>query len=603
MTEQSSLYQLSKIVSKRQRVHFGGLLFLMLVGSSLEIIGFGLLIPFLGAISSPETILESEWVTLLVRMTGPISSDRLILLTSVFLAIAFLLKNLFLVVQWRIIYTYVYRRLLDLQSRLFRSYLHAPYLVHISRNTARAIRNITGETNNVYAGVILPGMALFTETIVACGLLVILLAVNPVPATIAIFIIAFVGFAATTTVKTRLTRWSTRRIQAHGDMIRCVSESLHAFKDVRILQREQFFVRTFDRFGKEYLSSVRQFLLFSLYPSYFLEVVAAVGLVTLVILAILLPQPSGSPSLLPQVTIFGAVVVRFVPSVSRIVSSINTMRFHAPSIAIVAADLGPSEAHVEGSVENGDAPGPRLPFKGTITAKKLVFSYPNSNAPALDNISLAISHGSAFGIVGRSGAGKTTLVNILLGLIPPTAGQVLVDGIDVRGHEPAWMAAIGYVPQDAALIDDSIRKNIALGLPPENTVEDAIWQALDAAELSGFVRSLPKGLDTTVGEHGIQISGGQRQRIAIARALYSQPDVLFLDEATASLDHHTEQTILDSIARLAKRTTVIMITHRLHSVRWCPMIAVLEEGRLVAQGPYEDLSDSSDAFRRLVSSQ
>src|SRR5262249_40961619 len=318
------------------------------------------------------------------------------------------------------------------------------------------------------------------------------------------------------------------------------------------------------------------------------ETAAVLGLVGLV--TTLLVSGGDLQHALPVLALFGVAMVRLVPSVTSIVGGINGIRFYAHSVAIVHRGL--SEAALATCTAHQPANERQISLGDRIEIKELTYRYQDAADAAVDRVTLTIPRGSTVAFVGSSGAGKTTLVNLLLGLLEPTSGRILVDAVSVSDNPAGWQRQLGYIPQDIYLSDDTLRRNVAFGVPDDDIDDTAIWQALEAAQLASFVRALPDQLATTVGERGVRISAGQRQRIGIARALYHNPEILVLDEATSALDTETERQFVSAVTSLSKTKTIIMVAHRLSTVRSASTIYVLSSGRIAGSGTYEELLEN-----------
>jgi ABC-type multidrug transport system fused ATPase/permease subunit len=463
----------------------------------------------------------------------------------------------------------------SLSQRLFACYLRQPYTFHLQRNSAQLIRNVTGEAS-ILANVTQSAMTLLAEILVLIGIGALLLFIEPLGAILVATTLSLAGWGFYRLTRARVLHWGKARRHHEGLRIQHLKQGLGGAKDVKLLGREDDFLSQYDQHntGSARMGQ-RQSALLQL-PRLWLELLAVVGLAGLVLVMIGQGKPLGI--LLPTLGLFAAAAFRLIPSVNRVLSATQNMRYGLPVIDNLQGELR--------LLDNVRAPepGPPLPFKHELKLDNISFHYPSAEASALQDISLSILRGSSVGFIGGSGAGKSTLVDIILGLLTPDGGAVRVDGIDIQTNLRGWQDQIGYVPQSIFLTDDSLRRNVAFGLPNNQIDEDAVWRAIRAAQLEEFVKSLPEEMDTVVGERGIRLSGGQRQRIGIARALYHDPSVLVLDEATSSLDTATERGVMDAVQAFHGDKTIIIVAHRLSTVAYCDRLFRLEHGRIAEEG-------------------
>jgi ATP-binding cassette subfamily C protein len=432
------------------------------------------------------------------------------------------------------------------------------------------------------------------ETLTVSAILILLLFAEPT-----ISLVAFVLLGGATVLFVRLIRGRLihygREIQFHRmKMMQTVTEGIGCLKIARVLGRERHFFEAFgshaDRFGAA--NRFRQVMLDL--PRLYLETAAMLGLV--VVAAILLAEKRSAQTIIPILSLLAVAVVRMIPSFNRINSGLTSLRYGRFSLDAVFTDL----TQLTPEIDHNDAPGERLPFRDVIRVQNLEFKYPGAEVHSLHGVNLEIPRGSAVGVVGATGSGKTTLVDLILGLLTPTAGRILVDDQDLTGHMRAWQRQVGYVPQDIYLMDDTIRRNVAFGIKDADIDNTAVNRAIEAAQLSSFIVSLPAGVDTMVGERGIRLSGGQRQRIGIARALYHDPEVLVFDEATSSLDTETERFVMQAVERLRGARTIILIAHRMSTVRGCDKLFFLSDGRVLASGAFDSLLAENERFKTMV---
>lgn len=549
---------------------------LMIIGMALEAIGVGLVIPVIGLLSQSDFTANYPVLQSLVIALGNPSHEMLVIGVMLSMVGIYLFKGLFLaLLAWRQT-SFAFGVQAQVSQRLFVVYLRQPYTFHLQRNSAQLIRNVISEVHVFVSGGIVPCMMLLTELLVLLGLCVLLLLVEPVGTLIVMSVLGAAACGFHLLTRNRIARWGEARQYSEGLRMQHLQQGLGGTKDVKLLGREIDFIEQYRvhndqsaRVGQ--LQSVLQQL-----PRLWLELLAIVGLATLVIS--MLMQGGKLEAILPTLGLFAAAAFRVMPSVNRILNAVQSLRYGLPVIDVLHAELNLPAHEVDGTRS------PITRFHTTLELNDIAFSYPNAIEPTLKNISLTIKRGESIGFIGTSGAGKSTLVDILLGLLTPDRGKVRMDGANIHEHLRNWQDQIGYVPQSIFLTDDTLRRNIAFGLPNEHINDTYVQRAVQAAQLEDFVASLPDGLETVVGERGVRLSGGQRQRIGIARALYHDPAVLVLDEATSSLDTETEQGVMQAVRALHGSKTILIVTHRLSTVEHCDRLYRLNQGQVVEEG-------------------
>lgn len=553
------------------------LLGLTIVGMILETLGVGLIVPVIAIITQPEYAARFPVLQRIFASFGYAQGvTTIVVVTMIGLAVIFTLKNLFLAfLTW-----YQTRFAFGIQARLSNSlfgiYMHQPYAFHLQRNSAQLLRNVTGEVDMLRGSALLPGMMLLSDSFVLVGLFALLLYVEPLGSLVVIGILGVVAWAAHMVTRRHVSRWGLFRQQLEGARIQHLQQGLGAAKDVKLLGREREFLKQFQTCTEQ---SARvghlQFTLQQL-PRMWLEVLAVCGLAALVI--VMVTQGRALESVLPTLGLFAAAAFRVLPSANRVFASVQLLRYGLPVIDSLHRELRlapppPLVAHA----------GMVIPFRDRLEFDNVTFSYAGAHKAVLNGVSLCIRRGESVGFIGSSGAGKSTLVDILLGLLDPTGGELRMDGKNIDAQMRNWQDQIGYVPQSIYLTDDTLRRNIAFGLPNAAIDEAAVWRTVRAAQLDEFVQSLPQGLETVVGERGVRLSGGQRQRIGIARALYHDPAVLVLDEATSSLDIATERDVMEAVTALQGDKTVLIVAHRLSTLEHCDRLYRVQEGTVVEE--------------------
>ena len=596
------LKKLATLLERRDKLQLAGVLGLMLIGAFLDMAGVGAIPAFVAALAIPERVMEYPALASLLERLGITTGRQLIIWGALALIVVFLLKNLFLIVL-----NYVYIRTTEryrvrLSHRLFSAYMTAPFEFHLQRNTAELLRNVNTEATRIIQHVIFELLGATLAALMTVFIMALLIVATPWIALVGIALIGSGSWLFLRATRGKVDRYGEVALFQRRNGIKAVNQGLGGLQDARILGREHYFISAFRESIEQYALADRwkQFVSKTTVPV--LEFVAVAGLLLIVFILVLAGSDLGT--LMPMVALFGAAIVRLRATIITIAGSITQIRYSIVGIDPVFDDLqlleGAGRA-VQALPAPAEAPsGERLPMRRAIQVENVSYTYPGTAAPVLRDIHLTIEKGSSVAFVGSTGSGKTTLVNVLLGLLKPEQGRVTVDGVDIQNRLRPWRANVGYIPQAIYLLDDTIRRNVAFGLRDEEIDEEQLGTALRAAQLEDFVRALPDGAETIVGERGIRLSGGQRQRIGLARALYSNPEVLVMDEATSSLDNETERLVMRALDELKDGRTFIIIAHRLSTVRKCERLYFLKEGRIEAEGTYDELNQIHNEFRQMA---
>lgn len=591
----SALFKLLYILDARSRVTISWLLIMILVGTILELFGIGVVLPIVTLLSSSTPLEENSLLKQMYDWLQPGSQAQF---TSVVLSGAILLyviKNIYLFVLMWLQTRFFLGKQFQLRYRLFKVYLHSPYSFHLHCNSPELLRNLNLASNTVNM-VLLPAMMCITEVMLTVAIAILLIWVDPASAiVIALGQGIFVG-GYFIVVRRKLTALGRVNKHHEGKMIQQVHQSMGSIKELKILGQEGFFGNAYSKHLKGFTSTLRSQMVLGNSTRFVVEAVT-IALVLGIMLA-LLSFERNPGSILATFSLFAVAAVRLMPTVNRFTYYLIQIRFGIPSLDEIFSRLKDSEKFVTDFSER--KPGERMIFEHQIELRDISFKHDDSENLSIDSISLSIPKRASVGFAGPSGAGKTTIVDLIIGLLKPLGGEVLVDGKNMHESLSSWQNQIGYIPQSIYLLDDTVRNNVAFGLPPERVDEEKVWNALKLAQLDVFVKNKARGLSTMVGENGVRLSGGQRQRIGIARALYFEPEVLVMDEATGALDNETERVLMESIETLSQEKTIILIAHRLSTVKNCDTIFFLDQGRLVASGTYESLIERSSEFRQMV---
>ncbi|MCC5908768.1 MAG: ABC transporter ATP-binding protein [Balneolaceae bacterium] len=593
----NSIKKVYALLPKSDKFKFLILFFLMIIASLVELLGVGIIPAFIITIADSDLVFETPYIGNLLLSLGIDTRESLITFSAILLVTIYLLKNVFLVCFQYFKVKFIKGRLVLLQNRLFKAYLTAPYEYYIRQNSSVLLRNVTGEVNKIITGTLLPLIDVTLKLMMATFLIGSLLYLEPFITLITIVVMLGGGMFFLKLTREKITEAGKIDRRARAEKNKVVLQGIGAFKDTRVLGREKMFLDQYDKYAYQSVNANIYKSLVGSLPRPIIEMLLIIGILSITLIMVWEGRPFSV--IIPLLTLFGMAGIKLMPIFSSVIKESNSLRYNAASVHVVYEDLKHLEKKfIDYREELLEEPN-RLKLNKKIELKNVIFEYPNSEEHAVNGVSLSIPKGSAIAFVGPSGAGKTTIVDIILGLLSPKSGSVEVDGTNIQDNLKGWMMNIGYIPQSIYLLDDRISRNIALGIPDEQIDMEKLEAALEAAQLKEVVEKLPKGLNTKIGERGIRLSGGQQQRIGIARALYNNPQVLIMDEATSALDNITEKVVIEAIERLRGDRTIIMIAHRLTTVQNCDVIYMMQEGRVVGKGNYEELMENSLEFRKM----
>jgi ABC-type multidrug transport system fused ATPase/permease subunit len=568
------------ILTKAERRRTVFVLLLMLVGSVLETFSLGLVVPVVGLLVKPNYVQNFPAID---NFLGHPSEVQFAVIAMTFLVVIYFLKSAFLVWSAWIQSGFSLGITARIGRELFENYLRQPYPFHLQRNSSVLIRNSQSSTA-LMGGVFDPMLSIMTDSLVTLGLFSLLIKLEPIGSLTTLAVFGLSAFSFRRFTSARIKKWGEAQNNYRRMIIQHLQQGLGGVKDVKILGREDYFISEYSEQLTGSAAVVRRYNVSQMMPRTGLEILTITGLAVLV--STMVVSGEDLSNVLPVLGLFGAAAFRLVPAVSRMVTMVQTIAINRPIVNELFHDLS-LRASNSPKRQNHDG------FDQEVEVNDLSFKYETAPTNALSNVSLRVKRGEAVGLVGPSGSGKSTLVDVLLGLMAPASGAVLVDGVNVQDRVRWWQDQIGYVPQSIFLTDDTLRRNVAFGLPKSAIDDAAVDAAIRAAQLEEFVKTLPLGLETVVGERGVRLSGGQRQRIGIARALYHNPDVLVLDEATSSLDTETEHGVMQAVQALQGNKTVIIVAHRLSTVEYCDRLYRLESSRIVDEGTFEEVMNRS----------
>jgi len=560
-----------------------------------EIIGIGMIPVFVSAVSDPDMVLKHDLLGPVFSYIGIQDGRELLKYGGLGLVGIFLFKGVYLIWLNYIKNRFIFNRFSMISTNLFKVYMNAPYTFHLRRNSAELIRNVTNETRFIANYVMNSILKVAMEAITAAGIFLMLLFIEPLLTVITFVIIGGGGSLLLKLIKKKLKTFGESATQERARMIQGVDEGINGYKDVNVMNRESFFIDKFKSYAVNF-ANAEIFKSTAIYASKpVIEFVTVTGMMFIAFFMVWQDRSLGT--IIPVLALFGAATVRLMPAINKIVNQLTTFRYYLHSLDPVYQDM----VNIEQKKESGNSLKNigKLTLENCIELKNLSYNYPDSEETVVKNVNITIPKGSAVGFVGPSGAGKSTIVDLILGLLKPNSGEVLVDGVNISTDMRKWQNNVGYIPQSIYLSDDTIRNNIAFGIPEEMISDEKVHEAIKAANLDSHVNNLPRGLETNVGEGGIKLSGGQRQRVGIARALYDNPEVLIMDEATSSLDNITEKKVISAIEELKGDRTVIMIAHRLTTVENCDQLYLMKEGEVIDTGTYSELLDKSEEFQKM----
>lgn len=550
----------------------------MIFGAALEAIGIGVILPLISLMGQSDFLFLHPDIAAQAMRLGIHTHTQFVVSISILLILVYILKNAYLAWQMRIQISFSLSHQIAFSRALMENYLAKPYLFHLDNNTAVLLRNVNNGGNVIFTSMLVNIFQMLTEIVTATMIWAMLVFVDPFTSIVVAGAMAALIYALIRFFRYRISEVGKIQNKYSARYIQSVNQGLGAIKETKVMRKEHFFLEEFTKNYKKYGSAYRQYLFLNQLPRMIIEALVVCALLLLIIGKILV---GNTPSeIVPLLGLLALAAFRLMPNANRIVSLSNDLKFQRPLFDELYHELITiKERKLCQQVTEFDSPRTPASFSKKICIEHLEFSYGGTNEVVLSDVDFSIPKGSFVGIVGPSGAGKTTFVDILLGLLEPTKGQITIDGVNIQKDIRGWQMNIAYVPQTIYLVDATIRENVALG-EADNEIDDVrLKEALAMAELDEFVSSQPLGMDTMVGERGVKLSGGQRQRIGIARALYQQPKVLILDEATSALDTETEKSITSTILKLKGQITIISIAHRLSTLEECDFKVKFENGR------------------------
>jgi len=567
----------------------------ILMMAFIQVLGVASIMPFIAVLASPSMIETNRWLRWAYDAFNFSSPHNYLVCLGLAVLIVLVFSSALSALTTRAILRFTHTLSHSLSTRLVVDYVNRPYLFFAARNSADLNKNVLTEVQQVVTGMILPAIEMMAKIIVSICLITLLVVVEPLLAIVMTLLLGSVYYAFYAIVRKRLAKSGDVRVVMNRARYKVAAELFGGIKEIMVLGREADFTQRFKEAAKGYSMTQADLQVIAQLPRYALEVLVFGGLL-IIILYYLMLRGSVAPAL-PLMALYAMAGYRIMPALQYIFQAGTRMKFYLPAIDALYEDtLGD---RWRSSHDKGDEPD--IVFNNEVELSNVTFSYPGSLSCAVRNVSIRIQRNSTTALVGPTGSGKTTLVDLILGLLETSSGSVLVDGKELdRKSRYAWCRNIGYVPQQIFLADESLQRNIAFGVQERQIDQEAVERAAQIANINDFILSLERGYGTVIGERGIRLSGGQRQRIGIARALYHDPDILIMDEGTSALDGMTEEAVMQALDNLGHEKTILLIAHRLSTVRQCDRIYYLENGMIVSEGTYDELIATSDKFRAMA---
>lgn len=562
----------------KQKGAMAKLFIMMIVSAGLETGAVMMVMAVVQLILDPVVLEQGETYQQICAVLHLQNTVQFSVLAILFLIALYIAKNLFQFFLQRNLYRFVYVNQFKTASDLMKCFVRREYEYYLNAETAVIQRSITADVNGMYA-LIMSVLQIASEAIVAVFLVVALAIKDPVMTVVIAVLLLVTLIVIKNIIKPVMNRTGKENQDYGASMYAWISQTVHGIKEIKVAGREQYFIGEYCKVGEGYVKAMERFSLFNNTPKLLIETVCMAGLLGYIMVLIVVgTDVSGMVSLFAA---FGIAAMRLLPAASRINNQMTSMAFNEPFFFNVSDNLVEETDEEHTDISYAIAAKEKLPVTREVKLSDITYHYPNSDKLIFNHATVSFPIGKSIGVVGASGAGKTTIIDILLGLLQLQGGQVLADDVDIQEHYREWLANVGYIPQMIFLLDADIRKNVAFGIPEEEIDNEKLWYALKEAQLDEFVKTLPEGVNTGIGERGIRLSGGQRQRIGIARALYNDPEVLILDEATSALDNDTEAAIMESVNRLHGKKTLVIIAHRLQTIEKCDMVFRVEDGGIV----------------------
>ena len=572
------------VLTNSQKKYLIVIFILVLINILVETLSLGLILPIVALLIDYERLISYEVISNLIIFFDLSTQNKIILYGLVLLVLVYLLKNLFLALFSYIQADFVFKINLSVSNQLFSFYLNQPFLFHLNKNSAELIRNVSSESSRL-VDTIKALMNLIIEALVLVFILALLIYVEPFAATLTFLIISISGLIFNLISRKPILNLGKQRLIYTSEVLKNLLQGLNSIKETLIMWKQQSFLNEFYFSQSMVLKATKNHSFITSLPRLFFEMIALIGLTAMIM--IMLNSGQKINNILPTLSLFAVAALRILPGVHKIIHSIQVIQYTKPSLEIIFNEFKNNNVSLVEikSKTFYEKLNNNINFSNfkKITLENVSFHYPSSKKNILNNINIEINRNTSIGIIGESGSGKSTFVDIFLGLLKPQKGNFFIDDNKIQENLKSWQTNIGYVPQFVFLSDDTIRGNIAFGVSENEIDDNKINRCLKIAQLDNFVNDLPNGTYTSIGENGARLSGGQRQRIGIARSLYNNPEVLVFDESTSSLDSKTERNFIEVVRELQKEKTIIIVSHRLTSVKYCNIILKIDNGKIYEQ--------------------
>ncbi len=588
-----------KLLTRRERKRLYLLFVAMTISALIEVAGIASIIPFLSLITDPTIIERNSILNWLYTVLGFQNYDNFLIFSGIVVLLFLIISNLVILFTMWGTTRFINLRNFTISKRLLSKYLYQPYVFFLNKNTTELGKNILTEVEKFTIGIMMPSMRLVSRGVVALFIFTLLIIAEPLLSLVVVVVLGGVYILIYRIIKRRLSNIGKRYYKSNTERFKSVNEAFGSIKPLKLGGSEDFFIKNYSKPAYNRARNDATYQVVSEIPRYIIEIIAIGGMVSVVLY--LLASGREFQSTLPTIGLFAFAAYRIMPALQSVFVSITTIRFYIPTLEGLCNDMYSfrNETKTKYNVKEKIS---SLRMQKELKLKRITFYYPGTSTPVVDNLDLTININTSVAFIGKTGAGKTTIADIILGLLRPNSGSILVDGIKINEDNlHGWQKNLGYIPQNIYLQDDSVARNIAFGISDDKINMNMVKSAAKIANIHDFVqKELSNSYQTIVGENGVRLSGGQRQRIGIARALYHDPMMLVLDEATSALDGSTEKEVFEAIDNISETKTLIIIAHRLTTIKRCDVIYILKDGKIVGQGKYEELMKSNKEFKNMA---
>ena len=595
-----TIQKLREILTRREKIQIAILLVAIIAMAFAQAVGVASVLPFISLVMDPDMVFSNQYLYWVYDTFNFTSVNRFIIFAGVGMFAIIILANAISAFATWLKLRFAWMNNHRLSRRLLEKYLSMPYVYYLNQNSADLSKNVLYEVNNLTNSYLIPLLTIITRGMVVFFMLAMLFWIDVMVSLIALFVLGGAYLLIFFKINKALKYRGMLRRMANKMRFKTVSEAFGGIKETKVLNREPFFLEAYSRESLKQARLMSWNAVIGQIPRFVLEAIAFGGIIIFVL--VLLLTREDARQVIPLASLFAFAGYRLMPALQEIFTSFTQMQFNMAVLDGIYEDFTRVEKGTVADTFSRSKKVEKLPFAGEITLENISYNYPDTAYPVISNINLTIKRNTSVAFVGSTGSGKTTLIDIILGLLPPQQGRLLIDDMPLDSSNTIkWQRKIGYVPQHIYLSDDTAARNIAFGVSDKQIDWEALEEAARIANIQDFITDeLPQGYETLVGERGIRLSGGQRQRIGIARALYHDPEVLVFDEATSALDGVTEEMVLQAMENAAKLKNLIIIAHRLTTVKNCDMVYLLDRGRIVAEGTYDQLMRSSEQFRKMA---